>query len=521
MTSGADLDRLQALAIEQYNSGNLVAAQASYREVLVSGTADPTVLGMLGVIAARMGEHALAERFFMGALSLDPAFADQHLNLGLCRRDSGDGAAATASIRRAAALGSADSRSLIALATSALATGAAREAEAGLQKALLLAPAAADGWNGLGEARLAAGCAHSAATAFQRAAAVQPHLLEIAANLATAQLRSGRLGAAWSSYERILARRRASPWFHPELSEQAGPASGHGSFRETTRTKLAHDVEQLRYLLGLGLVPATYAETIQRYEAVLAEIYTALPVRLTANQAERLAPTYNRVLHRRMGAFTTPAVNPRLDDDAIAARFKAAKPGIVWVDELLTQAAVEELHRFCLESTIWFDYRHPEGYVGAMLGDGFTSPLLLQIAHELPERLPKLFGGEMLTQMWAFKYESGHAGTDLHADAARLNVNFWITPDEANLSPGRGGLEVWDRLAPADWDFAKFNSDQQAIRRFLAEAGARSVIIPYRRNRAAIFDSDLFHRTDDFSFEPGYANRRINVTILYGERARR
>jgi len=42
--------------------------------------------------------------------------------------------------------------------------------------------------------------------------------------------------------------------------------------------------------------------------------------------------------------------------------------------------------------------------------------------------------------------------------------------------------------------------------------------IPYRANRAVIFDSDLFHQTDTIRFKPGYCNRRINVTLLYGER---
>ncbi|HEY8253389.1 MAG TPA: hypothetical protein VIG39_02055, partial [Rhizomicrobium sp.] len=61
-------------------------------------------------------------------------------------------------------------------------------------------------------------------------------------------------------------------------------------------------------------------------------------------------------------------------------------------------------------------------------------------------------------------------------------------------------------------------TDEGAIRRFLTEAGAKPVTIPYRANRAVIFDSDLFHQTDRLSFKEGYQNRRINVTLLYGER---
>ena len=33
-----------------------------------------------------------------------------------------------------------------------------------------------------------------------------------------------------------------------------------------------------------------------------------------------------------------------------------------------------------------------------------------------------------------------------------------------------------------------------------------------------IFDSDLFHQTDQIDFKEGYLNRRINITMLYGRR---
>ena len=38
----------------------------------------------------------------------------------------------------------------------------------------------------------------------------------------------------------------------------------------------------------------------------------------------------------------------------------------------------------------------------------------------------------------------------------------------------------------------------------------------YRCNRMVMFDSKLLHKTDTFHFHPGYANRRVNLTFLYG-----
>ena len=78
-----------------------------------------------------------------------------------------------------------------------------------------------------------------------------------------------------------------------------------------------------------------------------------------------------------------------------------------------------------------------------------------------------------------------------------------------------------DKEAPADWGFQIHDVDQQALQRFVTETGAVAHRVPYRQNRAVIFNSDLIHRTDEIRFRPGYENRRINVTFLYGERIER
>jgi len=77
---------------------------------------------------------------------------------------------------------------------------------------------------------------------------------------------------------------------------------------------------------------------------------------------------------------------------------------------------------------------------------------------------------------------------------------------------------IWDVASPEDWDFRKYNADGPAMRAFLARTGAKAVRVPYRTNRAVIFDSDLFHETDAIAFKDGYVNRRINITMLYGRR---
>ena len=142
------------------------------------------------------------------------------------------------------------------------------------------------------------------------------------------------------------------------------------------------------------------------------------------------------------------------------------------------------------------------------------------MAEEFARAFPAIFQDHPLLFAWAFKYEQGQRGTKVHADFAAVNVNFWITPDAANQDPDTGGLLVWDRAAPLDWDFARYNANDDAIRDFLKESGAMPTRIPYRANRAVIFDSDLFHETDVMTFRPGYTDRRINITLLYGSRTK-
>ena len=103
-----------------------------------------------------------------------------------------------------------------------------------------------------------------------------------------------------------------------------------------------------------------------------------------------------------------------------------------------------------------------------------------------------------------------------------MNVNFWITPDEANLDPATGGLVVYDKEAPLEWNFKEYNSDRNKpkILAWLKEVGAQAIKIPYRANRAVVFNSDLFHETDDLSFKDDYLSRRINITLLYGYRSK-
>ena len=209
-------------------------------------------------------------------------------------------------------------------------------------------------------------------------------------------------------------------------------------------------------------------------------------------------------------------INPNTVGEAVR-QWNSAIPQVVVIDDFLTPQALDALRQYCWGSDMWRQ-SYVDGYLGAFPEHGFAAPLLAQIAEEFWRRFSDICGDYPLKYVWAFKYGSEKRGIGVHADEAAVNVNFWITPDEANLDPESGGLVIWDKAAPLDWDFSKYNGNVAAIRDFLSESGANKRKISHRANRAVIFDSDLFHETDRLSFQEGYQNRRINVTLLYGER---
>ena len=80
-------------------------------------------------------------------------------------------------------------------------------------------------------------------------------------------------------------------------------------------------------------------------------------------------------------------------------------------------------------------------------------------------------------------------------------------------------MTVYDVAAPPDWGFSDYNLDPTRLERLVAREGRAPVHVPYRCNRAVIFDSSLIHESGGVRFRSGYTNRRINVTLLFGERA--
>eukprot|EP01051_Picozoa_sp_SAG22_P006766 SAG22_NODE_454_length_10311_cov_4.304446_2_plen_312_part_00 len=220
---------------------------------------------------------------------------------------------------------------------------------------------------------------------------------------------------------------------------------------------------------------------------------------------------------------------------------------MVVIDDFLTNAAAEALVRLGEDATLFWDAH--EGYVGAYGKDGLLDAGLASIAAELVQKMPAVFCGHHLEQVWAYKYDqraqadapaaaaAGKSGVGLHADAAAVNVNFWVgeppqppqpqhagddgtasdppgggaggepsqsgsnakrvytvssTAAGSSLRPGGGGgggggMTVHLREAPPDWSFEEMNpkAGSDRVRQFLGLPGTVAAAAPLAAAAAA------------------------------------
>jgi Flp pilus assembly protein TadD len=498
--------------------GQFREAERAYRSILAADPDNVDGLFALAVLCHQTGNFREAIDCLTQAIRILPNEASLHHGLGTVQADFGLLDDAQSSYRVALELRPRSAVFHNDLAVCLAKLGRWQDARRHFEKAIALETGFPAALNGLGLANMVCADWAGAVSAFERALVAAPDLSDARANLGMAYVACDRHEDALEQFAAKLETERGGAASVP-LAEK---------FRFVTKPKLTHDIDQFRYL-------AARSGDSRGQFAALAEIYADIEkqidwassdfkVRLTDDQYRRIQDTYNRPFHVvDASSVAGGALNPDLDTADITRRYFDTGPGVVHFDEMLKPEALSRLWRYLMESTIWFHIEHPEGYVGAYVDDGLACPLLLQIAADLRAAFPEIFAGHQLKQLWAYKYSSTLGGINLHADDAAVNVNFWISPSSANLDPRSGGLIVYPVEAPENWANSLYDTSRgsaEAIRAYLNEFGADSrITIPYGENRAAIFNSDLFHETDQFSFKPSYENRRINVTMLFGQRA--
>ncbi len=548
---------LLATAVELHQSGRFKEAEATYRRVLRDEPRNSEALHLLGLLAHQVGDNQAAARLigraievearralyhfnlgvvlaasgdtaaegaYRNALAVDPSHADAHNNLGLLLQDKGEHGEALEAFRRAVRHDPKHAEAQVNLGRALQEQGQSADALASFETALALDRQLPDAHFGRGRSLEQQDRWAEAEAAYRAALEARPEFHEAENNLAAVLLAQGRYGEAQEAFDRVRDRLRGPVVEAAEALLSTKPMR-HGP-AVATRFSLLDRAQQLEHLLYCKAIEPGFAEVVERLRALLIEFGPDdgpdWRRALTGAQAERLAGALERIAHyedapRLMG----PAINPELDFDAIERAYLAGDPPIVHFDDFLSADALAGLRRFCQVSTIYFG-ADPAGFVSATMAGGFNCSLMYQIAEELKAALPSVLGPHHLSNMWSYRHRAEGSGVLAHTDSAAVTFNFWIAPDTANLDPESGGIVVYAKEEPFDWDWMQVNRQkslpevQERIEAFLEDAP--QIVIPHRGNRAVMFHSNLFHRSDRFAFLDDFEARRINISLLFGQR---
>ncbi|CAK9113097.1 Uncharacterized protein SCF082_LOCUS52433 [Durusdinium trenchii] len=293
--------------------------------------------------------------------------------------------------------------------------------------------------------------------------------------------------------------------------------------------RLVHDIELLKLLHGMDFLASGVA--LQAIEACNRTLRSAPRAREgvlqpTVDQWHGLFPFYNRRLHvhpcPRLEQALKPAVEMTmqlLHSPSRRAQTRAggvlSTGGVLVIDDILTHTALTELRDFAELSTVWYQER--DNSLGAALNTGFSTPLLAQIAEGLRELLGDVLCDLPLTDLRAIKFNQElPASIRLQADQAAVTVNLWITPGSADLKDSNGGLTVYDASVEMDNSI----NDKRMLEDLVQQLDGEHVSVPYRQNRAIVFESSRVYSMQEFTSRESEMrrSRRINVSFLFGLR---
>ncbi len=287
---------------------------------------------------------------------------------------------------------------------------------------------------------------------------------------------------------------------------------------ESLTTLIKHEFEQLTYIdndtdgIRNPKFTKKYYDSLKKLYEKVQEDSLSLKDITTEIQKDIFKVLYNKAPKD----YSANLLNTENNISSLESKYLNSDPEILVIDNFLSSNALKELQYFCRNANI-FKYSYPSGYVAAFLSKGLSNQFILKLSEDLRLTYKNIFKELRLTQAWIFKYDSKKKGTNIHADQAAVNVNFWITPEIGNQDKSKGGLKIWNKLPPKESSFDSYNSLASApgILKMLNDNNISNKVIPYKENRAVIFNSQLYHATDNFSFEESYENRRINITFLY------
>ena len=503
--------------LEHYQAGRLDDAIKLATSISLDFPEHQFAWKVLGAVLGKTGKKLEAADANQTAVALSPEDAEAHSNLGATLQELGRLDEAEASCNQAIALKPDYAQAHYNLGITLNELGRLEEAEASYNQAIALKSDYAEAYSNLGVTLQKMGRLDVAEASYRQAIALKSNDADAHGNLGITLIGKGDNFGALTCFQQSCDLRRGRKVLNDHHEERLAAIS---------KSKLNHDIDQFEYLASRLIEKDRFTKLVSEYSKIReVTSWTSETGQTEVDSAfHTILGNSNKLLHLGQAGRVYQAVNSSLDTNSIYDEYFLHEFGLTYIDDFLSTEALKTLRRFLLESTIWFEQKKG-GYLGAYLKDGLASPLILQIASELKSRFPLIIKNHCLTQVWAYKYDSraSNPGSDvtgirIHADFAAVNINFWITQSTANLDPDSGGMIVYNTEAPKDWSFDMYNNNLSRIQEELRKSNCDREVIPHRENRMVIFNSNLFHETDEYHFKEGYENRRINVTMLFGTR---
>ena len=475
----------------------------------------------LAVIFSQLGEHQKAINYFEKVIEINPNFKSAYFNLGALFDRLGQEKKAINYYKKAIEIDPINRKAYNNIGVVLNSLGEHQQAISYFEKAIDIDPNNVAAYNNLGTTFRSLDEDDEAAYYYDKALIIEPNSITTLKNFTNSSISNlDNLEKAINLSCKVLKR------YHDQYQfiDQS-----------ISLFRLKHDFEQAKYISQ----PRGYwkffksknyeIEGIEKFQKVSDEILSRSENKENENNYDKkiflnkdeindLLPFYRSDYTYKTKKISGSCINPNKNWQEVEDKYLNGSNQIIYIDDFLSEEALQELREFCLVSKVW-NREYKNKYLGAFSNSGFISPIHLQIAIDLKKQLPKLFGPHRVAKIWGFKYDSKMGkGINVHADAAIHNLNFWITPDEYNNNKNSGGLKVYDTPAPEKWSFEDYNSNKHNIYQFLKDNNANCTNVSYKSNRAVLFNSSYFRETDEIDFKDEYEGRRIANTYLFGSR---
>jgi len=566
-------------ALKAHQNGDLVSARTYYILDLENGSNRYETIFNLAMIELQSRNFISAAKFFVKALALNSKDIASLANAGICYQQIGDFTQAENFFTAAYELDPKNIQIINHLAAALSKQGKVNDAIAMLEKALLIEPCNIEVLINAGMALTEVGQHAQALTYLETATQASPKNIIALAHFATVLMELGRyedsliqcnlaigidshyslsylakgltlhklqdFDQALEYYQKAL---QLDPSSHiaqiniaaisisqvtdendfPFALQEANKsqkmtslkihANAISTIEHVPLFRLKHDAEQANFLQAQGFSSNAMLKFMDIIPSILAEYKTVQGQQLIT-LTDSAVNAY-RTYQSESFIYKIPAINETLNAEldwyAIEEKYFSSDPELIFIDDFLNNQTLKAFQDFSLYSKVW-NKEYKGCYLGAFANQGFISPLHLKLALDLKRAMPKVFKDYPIGHLWGFKYDAQlGSGINVHADFAKVNLNFWITPSESNLDLNSGGLRVYTVPAPSTWSFHDYNRDPEQIYEFLSKNHSSSITVPYKGNRAVLFNSALFHETDAIKFKEGYENRRVNMTYLFG-----